>query len=191
MLSFSRNVRRADSASRPRALGAAVALALLGGTALAGEAHRFVFTAYGDAAGGADILSGRYQAALEELESHPDAMALDSSATNTNRCVAYSMTQQWREARAACDAAVRAAIEHRSGAPAWRGWTRKADDEYVALAYANRAVMYWLSGDDDDAHKDLAKAQGLSPGSDFVAQNLAALEVRAPVALAGESTPKS
>ncbi|HEY7887424.1 MAG TPA: hypothetical protein VIC29_04275 [Steroidobacteraceae bacterium] len=177
MPSFSRNTR-ANSLLRPQTLGAVLALTLASGAALADGAHRFVFTAYSDADGGAAVMSGRYRAALEELKGHRGTMEVDSSATNTNRCVAYSMTMQWKEAHAACDAAVRAARE-------------QLDDDYLALAYANRAVMYWLSQDDAAAQKDLMKAQCLSPRADFVVQDLAALKVHRTLALASAPAPRS
>ena len=55
MSSSTRNIRRASSSLRPRALGAALALTLASGAALADGAHRFVFTAYTDAPGGAEV----------------------------------------------------------------------------------------------------------------------------------------
>jgi hypothetical protein len=64
-----------------------------------------------------------------------------------------------------------------------------SDDDYLALAYANRAVMYWLSQDDARAHEDLAHAQELSPRADFVAWNVAALRGDRAVALA--AAPKN
>lgn len=191
MSSFTRNRHRANSARRSRAFGAGLALTLASGAALANGAHRFMFTAYTDAVGGAEIMTGRYQAALEELSGNADSMALDPSALDTNRCIAYSMTLQWQQAHAACDAAIRAAITQRSMSPAWWGPARTSDDEYLALAYANRAVMYWLAQDGADAQKDLARAQDLSPRSDFVAQNVAALKVHRTVALAAARAPTS
>ena len=192
MPSFSRNSRRANFPQRPWALGTVLALTLVSGAAFGDGAHRFVFTAYSDAAGGADIVAGRYRIALDELKSHPGNVEPDPSATNTNRCVAYSMTMQWQEARTACDAAVRTARKQRSISPAWWNWARAPDDDdYLALAYTNRAVLYWLSQDDAAAQKDLAKAQELSPQADFVALNVAALKVHRAVALAAASAPKS
>lgn len=183
MSSFTRNTRRANSAQRSRTLGVGLALTLASAGALADGAHRFVFTTYSDAAGGADVLAGRYRAALEELTSHADSAGLDPSAIDTNRCVAYSMTLQWQEARAACDAAV---LEARD------------NDDSLAVAYANRAVLHWLSSDDSAARHDLAKASEFSPRADFVARNLAALATHHDVvkshgemARAGAPAPKS
>jgi tetratricopeptide (TPR) repeat protein len=186
---FSRNSRRTNCMRNALALGAGIALTLLSGGALADGAHRFVFTAYSDAAGGADVVAGRYQAALEQLRAHRDAMDLDPSAANTNRCVAYSMTLRWQQARAACDAAVRAANEQRQSAQA--SWLPASNTESLAVAYANRAVVNWLSDDDAAAREDLAKARELSPRAAFVAQNLAALRVHREMARAGAPAPKS
>ncbi len=192
MLSLRRNTRRANSLLSPRALGAVLALTLVSGAALADGEHRFVFTAYSNAAGGAEVIAGRYRAALEKLTSYSAASTqVDSSETDTNRCVAYSMTLQWQEARAACDAAVRAATQQRSISPAWWSSAPPPDDDYVALAYANRAVMYWVSQNEAAAQKDLAQAQELSPQADFVARNVAALKVHRAVALAAATAPKS
>ena len=97
------------------------------------------------------------------------------------------MTMRWREAHAACDAAVRAASERQNTVPTWLGWTRGSDDELLALAYANRAVMHWMSHDDGAARKDLTRALALSPRSDFVTRNVAALEAHVAMALASKN----
>lgn len=191
MSSFTRNSYRANSDRRSRAFGAALALTLASGAALANGAHRFVFTAYSDAAGGAEVIAGRYRAALEDLSSDPGGFALDPSAFNTNRCIAYSMTLQWQQAHAACDAAVRAASTERNPSAASWSSAQESDAEYLALAYANRAVLEWMSRDEAAARKDLAKAQEIAPHSDFVAQNVVALETHAKVAQAAAPVPKS
>lgn len=185
MSSFTRNIRRANYARRPRAIGAGLALALLSGSALADGAHRFVFTAFSDAAGGDAVVSGHYRAALQEMQTHAIAMNRDPAAVSTNRCVAYSMTLQRQEARQACDAAVRAARDERFSQPAF--WTQlpTAGNDYLAVAYANRAVMHWLLREDAAAREDIAKARDLSPRAYYVAANIAAFKVRAEVAQTG------
>jgi hypothetical protein len=71
-------------------------------------------------------------------------------------------------------------------------WARESDDEYLALAYANRAVMHWMSHDEASAQKDLSRARELSPQTDFVAQNIAALKVHVTEVFAGAPpAPKS
>ncbi|MHB8815321.1 MAG: hypothetical protein ACYDAE_18895 [Steroidobacteraceae bacterium] len=82
MSPLTRNTRRANSTQRSRALGAGLALTLMSGAALADGAHRFVFTAYTDGPGGADVVAGRYRAALEEVESPPGTAGLDSSVAS-------------------------------------------------------------------------------------------------------------
>ena len=191
MSSLRRNIRRANSVRRSRALGAGLALALVSGAALADGAQPFTLTAYTDAAGGEAVVAGRYRDALQELKGRGGAMDLDPSATDTNRCVAYAMTLQARAARAACDTAVRAASKQRNTLPAWLGWFGRSADERLALAYANRAVVYWMSHDEAAARKDLANALALSPKAGFVAHNIAAFELHAAVSLAGAAVPKS
>lgn len=201
MPSFSRNNRRASSVRRSsRALGAGVALALASTAALAGGTHRFVFTAFSDAIGGEEVVAGRYNAALDELKNVPNTGQIDRPAVDTNRCVAYSMTLHWQQARAACDAAVRAAVAQQMSPPVWWGWLHTSADDYLAVAYANRAVMHWLSSEDAAAREDLAKAQELSPAAEFVARNLVALKMhtevaqekaRGKMAQAAEPAPKS
>ena len=183
MSSHTRNTHRPNSDRRSRILGAALALA--SGAALAQGSHRFVFTAYTDVAGGAEVMAGRYRAALEELTGDPGSMALDPSAVETNRCIAYSMTLQRQKAHAACDAAVRAASTQRNLRSAWwRAQSHESDNDYLALAYANRAILEWMSSNEAAARKDLAEARQIAPQSGFVAQNLAALEAHGKVAQA-------
>jgi len=182
MSSLTRNIRRADFPRGVRALGAGLALMLASGAALAGGAQQFVFTAYTDAAGGADVVAGRYRAALAELKSGQPTLDSNPSAADSNRCVAYTMTLQLEKASAACDAAVRAARQQRNEQTAMWAWSPATDDEYLAVAYANRAVMHWLSHDEAAASDDLAKARKLSPAALFVARNVVALKMHGAVA---------
>lgn len=190
MSSFRRNTLGASSVRRLRAPGAALALTLASGAALAHGAQRFTLTVYRDAAGGEQVVAGHYRDALRELKRSDGAADPDPAAANTNRCVAYAMTLQWREAQVACDAAVLAASRQRDASPAWLSRLSRSEDERLALAYANRAVLHWMSHDAAAARRDLASALELSPAADFVAQNFAALKAHAPVALAGAAEPK-
>ncbi|HTX04202.1 MAG TPA: hypothetical protein VMD06_00145 [Steroidobacteraceae bacterium] len=135
-------------------------------------------------------MAGRYRAALAQLASPSGTIDPDPAAVSTNRCVAYSMSLQWRQAHAACDAAIEAAAEARTALPAWLSWTESSSEKYLALAYANRAVMYWLSNDTAAAREDLARAQDLAPQADFVARNVAALKVHGALAVAAAAAPK-
>ena len=57
MSSHTYNTHRPDPSPRPRILGVALALALASGGALAQGSHQFVFTAYIDVAGGAEVVA--------------------------------------------------------------------------------------------------------------------------------------
>jgi hypothetical protein len=179
MSSYSRNSRKPTQAP---GLGLAAALLLGSAADAADQPHSFVLTAYSNGAGGASLVSGEYGAAARELGEQPRSLSMDASTLSTNRCVAYSVTKQWDAARVACDAAVRDAQEDKANLPTWMSWARKRHNEYVALAYSNRAVLHWLSNDTTNAAKDLARAEALSPKADFVARNLSALHTRNAVA---------
>jgi len=180
MSSSSRNSRNPSQAVR---LGVAAAL-LIGSAAFAAEqqAHTFVLTAYSNAAGGNELVTGNYDDAAKELGQRVQMIGLDESTLSTNRCVAFTVTKQWQAAHTACDRAVRDAQEDKANLPTWMSWARKRHNDYVALAYSNRAVLAWLSNDAVAAEKDLAKAEALSPKADFVARNLSALHTRNAVA---------
>ena len=70
-------------------------------------------------------------------------------------------------------------------------WLPASNSDSLAVAYANRAVVNWLSHDDAAAREDLAKAQELSPQAAFVAQNLAALKMHGEMAQASAPAPKT
>jgi hypothetical protein len=173
MRSYSRN-----SCKPYRALGLAAAVSLLLGQAVqaADSAHNFVLTAYSNGTGGAELISGNYAAAAEALHSHPLISSLDASTISNNRCVALAMTKQWDSARIACDQAVRDAQQEKAMLPSYQYWARKTQSEYLAVALSNRAVLHWMSADAQAAANDLKRAEALSPKSDFVTRNRAALE---------------
>jgi tetratricopeptide (TPR) repeat protein len=160
-----------------QALSLAVAASLLLGSAAqaADEPHNFVFTAYSNINGGSGLLSGNYEAAITELNQPPKTLTRDPAATTNNFCVAYAVTKQWDAARIACDKAVREAQQERADMPAYMIGARRRQNEYVAMALSNRAVLKWLSSDTAAAANDLQKAEALSPNSDFVVRNLTAL----------------
>jgi hypothetical protein len=160
---------------RARGLAAAVAL-LLGSAAQAGEqSHNFVLTAYSNAAGGTDLVSGNYQAANEILRYYGSLTALDASASSNNRCIALTMTKQWDAARAACDQAVRAAERENATLSPYQYSGRELGNDYVAVALSNRAVLHWLSADSAAAAADLKRAATLSPNAACVERNKWAL----------------
>ncbi len=174
MRSSSRNSREKLSV----VLGLAAAASLLvGECAQAGEqSHNFVLTAYSDAKGGSDLVSGNYEEATKALRYHASLSAFDSSTSSNNRCVALTVTKQLDAARAACDQAVRDAQHEKASLPSYQYWARKLENDYLAVALSNRAVFHWMSADNAGAAADLKRASMLSPKAAFVERNQAALE---------------
>jgi predicted protein tyrosine phosphatase len=59
----------------------------------------------------------------------------------------------------------------------------------VAVAYANRAVLHWLTDDTRSAASDLAQAKRFAPKADFVARNLTALNAKGRTVAQVQPTP--
>jgi Flp pilus assembly protein TadD len=173
MFSSSRNSRKPY---RALILTATVSLLLGQAVQAADPSHNFVLTAYSNGTGGAELISGNYAAAAEALHYPPSLTVSDASTTSNNRCVALAMTKQWDSARAACNQAVRDAQQEKAVLPSYQYWARKLQNDYLAVALSNRAVLHWMSSDSAAAANDLKRAAALSPKADFVAHNLAALE---------------
>jgi hypothetical protein len=135
----------------------------------------FMLVAYSNRTGGRDLAGGDYAGATRALVHGSGAAQLDPAALETNRCVAYAMTQQFTTARAACDAAVQA-LQADEGASALGAQNPRQVRAAAALAYSNRAVLHWLSADPAAARKDMARARALAPQADFVRHNLQAMQ---------------
>jgi hypothetical protein len=172
MRSCSRNSREKTSW---QGLAVATACLLLGSGAQAGE-HNFVLTAYTDGRGGRALISGDYAAAGKALGFKPTLAAFDTSTNSNNRCVSLTVTKQWDAARGACDKAVSDAERERTTLPATQSWAQSVEDNYVAVALSNRAVLHWMADESDAAAADLERAAALSPKSAFVQRNKSALE---------------
>lgn len=156
---------------------AAAASLLLGATALAADGgHSFVLTAYSNGQGGPELLNGDFASATKVLSHVSPTFALQTSTTSNNRCVAMAVTRQWDAARAACDQAVRDAQLDKINLPSYQYGARRNQDEYLAIALSNRAVLHWMSSESEAAASDLKRAQMLSPSSATVLQNKQALE---------------
>jgi hypothetical protein len=174
MRSSSRNSRKPF-----QALGLAAAVSLLLGSAAQADdqRHNFVLTAYSNGTGGDALLSGDYDTAIKQLHAHEGAiLALQQSTVSNNRCVALTMSKQWAPAKVACDEAVRNAEQDRVALATYNIWSRSTQNDYVAVALSNRAVLHWMSDEQNEAASDLKRAESLSPRADFVARNRAALE---------------
>lgn len=154
----------------------AVAAALITGAAQAADAPRgFLMTVYSNSAGADSVMKGEYADAIEKIKLDRDLFGQAPSAVSTNLCVAQVMAKQIETARRTCDAAVKEARLEKASTPSWKNGGRKAQNDYIALAYANRAVMHWLAKDAEKAATDLATAERLAPKEDFVSKNLAAM----------------
>lgn len=159
-------------------LGATLLLPLLGaasarsdGTAIQihVDSRPLILTTYPNVLGGKHILARRYDVALSRLT---DASLGPRSLTNL--CALHTMSRDWIKARPACDAAVEAALRERK-----RTWykpasERVAPDTNVAIAYANRAVMFLLSKDFAAGQRDLRQARAIRPDASYVTDNLVA-----------------
>src|SRR3569833_261172 len=129
---------------------AAAASLLLGSVAQAGE-HNFVLTAYTNGRGGQALVSGDYYSAGKALGFKPTLSAFDTSTNSNNRCVSLTVTKQWDAARAACDKAVSDAERDRTSLTAFEIWARPAENDYVAVALSNRAVLHWMTDESEAA----------------------------------------
>jgi hypothetical protein len=137
---------------------------------------QFIVGVYSNGRGSQELLSGRYDAARAQIET---SRALDEASrfeAATNLCVAQMMAGRFDSARTACDAAVKSARSSAINAPTWGPPAGGAHQQDVALAYANRAVLHWLTDDAHSATNDLAQAKRLSPKADFVTRNVTALQ---------------
>jgi hypothetical protein len=171
MRSSSRNSREIFSV-----LGlAAAASLLLGSAAQAGE-HNFVLTAYSNGRGGQALVSGDYETAGKVLGYKPTLSSSDASTDSNNRCVNLTVIKQWDAARAACNKAVSDAERERTTLPSSEAWARSTQNDYIAVALSNRAVLHWMVDESDAAAADLERAAALSPKSAFVLSNKSALE---------------
>jgi hypothetical protein len=156
---------------------------IIASAAAAEASDPFVFVAYSNRTGGEKLASGNYaNAAQAVLAPAASAAMSDPQALDTNRCVAYTMTQQLAKARDACDAAVADTRRADEAMLSFSAPTHKQSDAAAAVAYSNRAVMHWLEADLAAAGADLARAQALAPQAGFVAHNLAALQAHQSVA---------
>jgi tetratricopeptide (TPR) repeat protein len=145
---------------------------------------KLVLTAYSNGAGGENLLKGNYAEALSEIRHYRPQMMIAASAKVTNLCVAYTALKQLDQAKVACDAALKQAKYDKVDASRF-SLNTMYENQYVAIAYANRAVVHMLSKDEASAKADLEKAKVLAPRADFVARNeavVAAWDARSTIA---------
>lgn len=169
---------RRNTAAKTLLLGVSAALLASAGHA-ASDTH-FTMTAFSNVAGGQEILSGDYKAALTKLSAKSNAG--DDASVLLNRCVALTMTAQWPEAQAACNQAVHFAELVKASQMSGGLQERHFGDEGLAIAYTDRAVLKWLTADKKAAEEDLQRAKALLPTLDTVARNVTAFGARSTVA---------
>jgi hypothetical protein len=152
-----------------------VVVAMCVSTALQAEsAQGYVLTAYSDAVGGSQLLSGKYSAALVQIRDAQGSSVRPDLVKETNACVAFAMLRKLDEARAACDAAITAATADRSHTGGVVSKSRLQENAAVAIAFSNRAIVHALSNEAVGSAEDLADAHFLSPQSEAVVRNIAA-----------------
>lgn len=162
-----------DVLTRPTAILATVLLCVAG-TASAAETA-YTMTTFIDSHYGAEVVAGRYEHAIQKI------VALDEDENaffrNTNLCVAYTKTGALDKALMACDAAVEQAGSMPIGRKSYgyRYFQKNTRDELVALALANRGVLYAVSGEADLARRDFVEALNSTENSKAVKVNLARL----------------
>jgi hypothetical protein len=183
----------ATRAKRAHTLRLTIAAALLcaGAVQAADDSGKPMLSGYTNAVGGESLLAGQYTTMLEQLRKLPPAAVERSYTSTTNLCVAYIATRQFESAQSACDAAIHAARREKNLMGDWSGWSRKNYHRSVALAYSNRAVLHWLMHDTEQATRDMARAQVLSPKAEFVMRNVAAIGSSAATLAQLEKAPSS
>ena len=142
------------------------------------DIDHFIVRIYSDSRGSQELLIGHYDAALAQIETSHGLDEAGRVEAATNLCVAQMMAGRFDSARTACDLAVNTARSAAIATQTWgppAGGARQSD---VAIAYANRAVLHWLTDDTQSAASDLAQAKRLAPDSDFVVHNLTALNAQ-------------
>lgn len=153
---------------------ALLAAALAARTTSAESPQGFTMTMYSNAAGSQQIVSGNYDAAIGYIRQSMSTSASYLSVDATNLCVAQVMAGKLETARSTCNIAVSSARNEQSSAAPWR-FRDQSFRTYLAMAYANRAVMHWLAKDVARATADLESAKRSAPSASFVLANVTAL----------------
>jgi hypothetical protein len=174
---FSYNRHKRNVARDAALLVASTVLVTAGAQATQTVRTPLVLTAYVNGAGGEQLMRGNYADALSAIQHYKPQMMMSASAKATNLCVAYTVTKQLTAAKDACTAALKQAKQDRLRSN--RLAASSHENSYVAIAYANRAVVHMLSRDEASAKADLEKAKMLAPRADFVARNLVAVDRKA------------
>jgi hypothetical protein len=141
-------------------------------------APKLTLTAYINGAGGEKVMAGKFDEALTEIKQARYVASDEYTAKVTNQCVVYAATKLLPQAKSACDEALRAAKADRMGALRFSSGS-SVQNGYLAIAYANRAVVQMMAKNPEAAKSDMARAKSLAPDAGFVSQNLLAMETSA------------
>lgn len=129
-----------------------------------------------DSAQGSKILSGKYEQAIEKINTKADPTA--SPLAKTNLCVAYTKSGNIEAAEIACEEAVVAAKSFRKVRRTDLGIETPAHTRarYVAVALSNRGVLKAVMGDFDAARADFEAALALRSSLASIHANIEKLE---------------
>ncbi len=137
-------------------------------------APKLVLTAYVNGVGGEAVMAGKFDAALTEIKRN----------RNVSSDAVHRETHQ-RMRRLHGDETAAASEELvRRGAPCSKARSpgraallvgSNIQNEYLAIAYANRAVVQMMQKNPDAAKADMAHAKSLAPDAEFVSKNLLAM----------------
>jgi hypothetical protein len=129
----------------------------------------FKLTAIADDAKGHYVVDGDYSTAIEEIE----GQAVKRFASETNLCVAYTVSGDDVSAKGACDNALTLIVEGKDSRDVRvHGNYRRS----LALALSNRGVFRALTGDLQGAKLDLTRAVELHSNLRQAKFNLLRLE---------------
>lgn len=111
-----------------------------------------------------------------------DALAMDAKGAIksfdkfNNRCVLYTMTREFAEAEAACNAAIETRAMDSTTASQWRNAARKRMQ--TAMALTNRGVLRAVTGDVSGAKEDFEAVISANSKTRAARANLTILEAR-------------
>jgi Flp pilus assembly protein TadD len=145
------------------------ALASVVSTSAVSAEHRYEMTFYDARPGGAEIVSGDYDAAIAAARR---GQALDADSrlvAATNLCVAYTVQRAFAEAEKSCGYAVNLAIT------ADRRPRLRRGESAGAKALSNRGVLRALRGDAERAFADFRRAALNAPAWGVPERNSQAL----------------
>lgn len=133
----------------------------------------FHMMAIEDSAYGQLVTKGRYEEAIERIESR--SIRSEAFAAQNNLCVAYAKTMALYKAVVACEAALEVR-EVRKPATQFHSPAARQRLRDRAIALSNRGVLRFVIGDPEGAREDFEASIALDSGLDEPNENLLHLE---------------